>query len=288
MFYKLTKKKTLVILTLIVIVIYFNEDIRAYIFLKFNNLPTGTWTMLKEESGKMKKLQILFESQNDSLVFPDNQNLIEKFKTFYNKKEFENTYNLYSDEFQQNHTNLNNVKFLETVLKEFGTIDSCKKEEINYSFSDNNKYFKSKESYMTFFKNGIGSLSVVVDMYDSVNTRINEIGFQLDSSYNKIAVFKKQTDDLFQLLENNDYKKLNKLTTIEYNLSLAEDNFMNVNTKFLKQKNITHTLTFMKLKNENDNSEVSLVYEKDTKMLEVTLDIDTTGNYKIQNFKLTE
>lgn len=72
MFNKLTKKNTLVILTLIGIVTYFNEDIRAYIFLKSNNLPTGAWTMLKEESGKMKKIQNLFESQNDSLVFPDN------------------------------------------------------------------------------------------------------------------------------------------------------------------------------------------------------------------------
>ncbi len=100
---KLTKKKTIIILTLIGIIIYFNEDIRAYIYLRGNNLPTDTWTMLKNEGDKMVELKNLFENQNDSIVFPDNQNLIEIFKTFYNNKEFENTYSLYSEEYQQNH-----------------------------------------------------------------------------------------------------------------------------------------------------------------------------------------
>ena len=125
-------------------------------------------------------------------------------------------------------------------------------------------------------------------MFDSVNTKINEIGFQLDSSFNKITIFKKQTEDFFKLLENNDYKKLNHLTTIEYNLSFPEDNFMYVNTKFFKQKNLKQIHTFVKLKKENDNSEISLVYEKDNKILEIALVVDHTGNYKINNFKLTE
>ncbi|MFZ1496828.1 MAG: hypothetical protein WAS72_07220 [Saprospiraceae bacterium] len=285
---KLTKKKTIIILTLIGIIIYFNEDIRAYIYLRGNNLPTDTWTMLKNEGDKMVELKNLFENQNDSIVFPDNQNLIEIFKTFYNNKEFENTYSLYSEEYQQNHNILNYSKFLEIIFKEFGTIDSFKKEEINFSFSENNKYFKSKESYVTNFKNGIGLISVVVDMFDSIHTKINEIGFQLDSSNKKINIFNKQKENLFQLLENKDYKKLNELTTIEYNLSLTENNFKIINENFFKNRNINLIYTFVKLKKENDNFEFSQVYEEGNKMLEITLEVDTIGSYKINNFKLTE
>jgi len=288
MFKKLTNTKTLVIIVLIGIIIYFNGDIRAYIFFKSNNLPIGDWSMLKENVEKMEKLQNLFKNENDSIVFPDNQILIEKFNTLFNKNEFANTYNLFSTEFQQNHSNSNNAKFLETIFKEFGTIDSCTKEEINYSYAENINCIKSKESYITFFKNGKGSISVIIDMFDSVNTKINEIGFQLDSSFNEITIFKKQTEDFFNLLENNDYKKLNHLTTIEYNLSFPEDNFMYVNTKLFKQKNLKQIHTFVKLKKENDNSEISLVYEKDNKILEIALVVDHTGNYKINNFKLTE
>jgi hypothetical protein len=288
MFKKITKKKILVIFGLIGLIIYFNEDIRAYIYLKSNDIPIEAWSMLKKESGKMQELKNLFESQNDSIIFPNNQTLFEDFKNQFNNNDFKNSYNLFSEEFNQNHSSLNIALFFKKIWNDYGIIDSFKKDEIEYSFSENRNYFKSKENYITNFRNGVGSISIVVNMYDSINTKINEIGFQLDSSYKINNIIKKQKESLFQLLENNNYVKLNELTTTEYKIKLSINNFKDIENNFLKNKKINLTHTFIKLKAENDNSDIILIYEAENKMLEINLEIDAIGNYKINNFELTK